>query len=393
MNERRKKTKRKMGYLSREDFEREMGNGLSIREIAKKWGLLTISLKGKIKEWKRRDQELAEQAKKPKVATFATVDDVPGESIEDMVDFLRGMVDSGFRVVVEDCALDTAVDNSPLQFCIALREKNKSEHSGRIRAGIRRAKMEGKVLGRPRAQINMVKAIALRYSGLGWERMSKEMKKPSTTLRNRMMQLAEEYPPVGDGLKRWDANCWDYSTTGKEKVTSRIFDYLDDKGNLKFMVMPGEGRELKRLNDNFQVDWGGSYCVERNPECAARIMGVLMLLEKRGDIEHRPGFFRGDVDAFLLNKKGERGINYVHLDYNGPLSVSHIVAAEAATMMLDRDGVIAITVSANDRTRAQVRHEDGVFPWIKEDPELLFWQPYEGIAGQKMETYCFRGTG
>jgi DNA invertase Pin-like site-specific DNA recombinase len=60
----------------------------------------------------------------------------------------------------------------------------------RVRAGIRNARAKGKRIGRPRKIVDPARVAALRAKGLGWGRISRELKVGVSTV----LRIAQEDP-------------------------------------------------------------------------------------------------------------------------------------------------------------------------------------------------------
>jgi len=191
----------------------------------------------------------------------------------------------------------------------------------------------------------------------------------------------------------WTKKLWPYETAGKVEACEMFQEELQDLGyfDLRFLSLPGNGREIHALIENgFDFDYPDCLGVERKK--AKRLRAFFKRLFQRGEVGGVIPVVKADIDDLLL---GQRDIelpefNAVHLDYNGTLTSSHVLATEAA-LRDNPEALVAVTVKQVDRFGwRDVDYEFGDFPFATLDPELLFYQPYQGIKGQWMEMYCFR---
>jgi DNA invertase Pin-like site-specific DNA recombinase len=65
------------------------------------------------------------------------------------------------------------------------------------RAGLQRARFQGKALGRPRRVFNRAELIRLRDAGLSWRAIAKALKVPASTVRDAYGSCAEIVPRKG----------------------------------------------------------------------------------------------------------------------------------------------------------------------------------------------------
>ena len=194
----------------------------------------------------------------------------------------------------------------------------------------------------------------------------------------------------------WRKEEWPYATIGKNQVGEMIQTQLDSLGynDLNFLSMPAEGREIKQLTKSgFNINYSESLGVEKY-----NLRGIRELFRKL----HVFGFLDGvlpvikdDIDNVLLDGRELPEFNAVHLDYNGPLTLKHVMATESA-LKKNPGAIVAVTVQAENSHGLRMDYKQGDFPFISMTPELLFFQPYLGIKskacknGRPMETYCFR---
>jgi hypothetical protein len=187
----------------------------------------------------------------------------------------------------------------------------------------------------------------------------------------------------------WKKGDFTYSGAGKDNVTEMMIEQWGRFGydDLRFLSMPADGRELKRIVQEFNLNYPNCLAVER--DCAWTLRRVIEALYRLGEIGGIIPVVKDDVDHLLL-RGDARDFNVAHLDYNGPLVIPHVLAAEKA---LEVPGsIVAVTVSQNERMYNVVNHREGEFPFTKRPHELLFWQPYKGSGGAPMETFCFRSV-
>ena len=187
----------------------------------------------------------------------------------------------------------------------------------------------------------------------------------------------------------WTKKTWPYETSGKIEVCEMIQENLDLLGydELSFLSLPGNGREIKQLIDNgFDFKYNDCLGVERQKAKALQMF--FRRLFTNGEIGGIIPVVNDDIDKVLLDGRPLPEFNAIHMDYNGPLTDSHVRATEMA-LQANPDAVVAVTVQAYDRFGWAVDYEKGKFPFITMNPELLFFQPYKGIRGCPMETYCF----
>jgi hypothetical protein len=197
-------------------------------------------------------------------------------------------------------------------------------------------------------------------------------------------------------LNIWTTKEWPYASAGKLDVCDMIMTELDFKGynDLNFLSLPGNGREIHELVANgFELNYAESLGVERNNVKALR--EYFLTLFKKGELKGLLPIVRDNIDELVIRNENLPEFNAIHLDYNGPLIHKHILAVEAA-LQNNPEAIVAVTVNRQDRYNIAVDYKFGDFPFINMNPELLFYQPYEGKKpmpwkeGTPMETYCFK---
>ena len=189
----------------------------------------------------------------------------------------------------------------------------------------------------------------------------------------------------------WDKKKWPYETSGKREVGDMIQTELDHLGyyDLNFLSLPGNGREIKKLIDGgFDFNYDDCLGVERYKAKALR--EFLKRLFQRGELGGIIPVVSDDVDRVLTDGRLLPEFNAIHLDYNGPLTMPHVIAAETA-LTNNPDAIVAVTVQSKNVHGLRIDYNAGDFPFLQADPELLFFQPYAGVKKCPMETYCFIG--
>jgi DNA invertase Pin-like site-specific DNA recombinase len=74
--------------------------------------------------------------------------------------------------------------------------------SERVRAGLNRAKENGKTLGRPRVSLDAVRITSLRKQGLSWEAIAHELAVGEGTVRRAALASAKNPSRSGPGVKQ-----------------------------------------------------------------------------------------------------------------------------------------------------------------------------------------------
>jgi DNA invertase Pin-like site-specific DNA recombinase len=78
-----------------------------------------------------------------------------------------------------------------LTFLAAIAEFERSIIQERVKAGLDRARSEGKRLGRPRVGFDLERALALRNDGLGYKQVAVALGVPRTTLFRYLKAIPE----------------------------------------------------------------------------------------------------------------------------------------------------------------------------------------------------------
>jgi len=102
------------------------------------------------------------------VDIFLTLEAVPPVSLWSGA-LLRAI---GFLLAINDLALLLGCE---FQIIGAMAEFERALIQERVKAGLRNARAKGKKLGRPRAEVNRFKVVALRDSGASWRKIAKEL--------------------------------------------------------------------------------------------------------------------------------------------------------------------------------------------------------------------------
>jgi hypothetical protein len=191
-------------------------------------------------------------------------------------------------------------------------------------------------------------------------------------------------------LNFWSKKLWPYETSGKREVCEMIHTELDRLGysDLNFLSLPGNGREIRQLLDaGFDFNYDDCLGVEKYK--ARALAAFLKRLFHAGELGGIMPIVRDDMDRVLTDGRTLPEFNAIHLDYNGPLTVPHVLATEAA-LRRNPDAVVAVTVQSGNAHGLRMDYKSGEFPFRTVNPEKLFFQPYAGVKGCPMETYCFK---
>ena len=108
-----------------------------------------------------------------------------GRSLKHLVNALADLDAYGVAFVSLGDNLDLSTPSGRLMFQIigAMSEFERSLIQERVRAGLRNAKAKGKVLGRPRINVDVSRIAALRAQGLSWARIAATLKVGEGTVR------------------------------------------------------------------------------------------------------------------------------------------------------------------------------------------------------------------
>lgn len=192
----------------------------------------------------------------------------------------------------------------------------------------------------------------------------------------------------------WRKESWPYGTVGKQDITDMLMSEVDSAGmgDLKFLSLPGNGREIKLFDSEFCIDYESSLGVEKYHSKDLRKFFRTLFAKKELSgilpIQH------GDIDDVIMKMdSSSSGFNLTHLDYNGVLTPNHVLATEKS-LKLSEGGIVAVTVSQRPRrAKGWIDYQYGQFPFyglLDKDVDMLFWQEYKGKRGRPMETYAFR---
>ncbi len=107
------------------------------------------------------------------------------------------------RGIAFECTDQPIATNTPtgkllLNVLAGIAEFERELIRDRTRAGLARARAEGKSLGRPRKRVNMSKARKLRAEGLGYRKIARELGVSYVTVRERLKNEGVE-PPKDSG--------------------------------------------------------------------------------------------------------------------------------------------------------------------------------------------------
>lgn len=105
-------------------------------------------------------------------------------SVIDLLNILNSLTAYGVDFISTTQSIDTTnpMGKMVLTFLGAIAEFERETISERVKAGIERARAEGKTLGRPRVAIDVPRALELRAKGLGYKQVAKQLGVPRTTL-------------------------------------------------------------------------------------------------------------------------------------------------------------------------------------------------------------------
>jgi DNA invertase Pin-like site-specific DNA recombinase len=115
-----------------------------------------------------------------------------GRSLRHLVNALAEFESLGIAFVSLSDNLDLSTASGRLMFNIigAMAEFERALIQERVKAGIRNARAKGKRIGRPRKIVDSARVAALRAKGLGWGRISRELKVGVGTV----LRIAQEDP-------------------------------------------------------------------------------------------------------------------------------------------------------------------------------------------------------
>ena len=109
-----------------------------------------------------------------------------GRSLQDLVAFLNELHSKHANLYLHKQGIDTTTPAGKLLFQMlgVFAEFERSMIVERVKAGLKRAKAEGKVLGRPRVgAVVETKVLALRKQGLGMRAIARELRIGNCTVQ------------------------------------------------------------------------------------------------------------------------------------------------------------------------------------------------------------------
>lgn len=112
-------------------------------------------------------------------------------STQHLLQALQEFRELGIDFVSNSEGIDTStsVGKMVFTFLSAIAEFERDIIRERVRAGIARAKAEGKHCGRPRKGIDLARAVELRRQGLGYKQIAKALGIPRSTLHSYLRNL------------------------------------------------------------------------------------------------------------------------------------------------------------------------------------------------------------
>ena len=119
-----------------------------------------------------------------------------GRSLQDLIGFLQDLHGAGVDLYLHQQALDTTTPSGKAMFQMmgVFAEFERSMISERVKAGLARAKSNGKKLGRPKIDAeNEARILELRSKGMGMLAIGKELG-VGTSAVQRVVKVSEERP-------------------------------------------------------------------------------------------------------------------------------------------------------------------------------------------------------
>lgn len=127
-------------------------------------------------------------------------------SVRNLYEVLKELDASGveFRCTDQDISTQTATGKLLLNVLASVAEFERELIRDRTKAGLVRARLQGKTLGRPSVAIDMDQVRAMRASGVGLRTIAKQLGVSHQTIKNRLRKDGAEAPkentPSSGGL-------------------------------------------------------------------------------------------------------------------------------------------------------------------------------------------------
>ena len=119
-----------------------------------------------------------------------------GRSTVDLLNILTELQDNDIAFVATSQGIRTtdSAGRMLVSFLSAIAQFEKEMIVSRVKAGISRAKAEGKQLGRPRKAFDIGKALQLRQEGFGYKRIARILNVPKSTLYYGLEAIRKTWP-------------------------------------------------------------------------------------------------------------------------------------------------------------------------------------------------------
>ncbi|HJY87093.1 MAG TPA: recombinase family protein, partial [Candidatus Acidoferrales bacterium] len=120
------------------------------------------------------------------------------------LELLRQLEEMKVRLIAVKQTFDTDTPLGRAFFTLAamFAELERSILIERVRAGMARARAEGKAIGRPRRAVDLEELRQLRGQGLSIRQIARRMATPSSTIAKRLHSTAINVPSIGSGGTR-----------------------------------------------------------------------------------------------------------------------------------------------------------------------------------------------
>jgi DNA invertase Pin-like site-specific DNA recombinase len=117
-------------------------------------------------------------------------------SLRQLVNALEEFRSLGIEFISLHEGVDTSTPNGRLVFGIfaSIAEFERELIRDRVRSGIAAARSKGKRLGRPRVKVDAARIVALRASGLSWQKIAAELGVSVGTVYGAALKLSKIHP-------------------------------------------------------------------------------------------------------------------------------------------------------------------------------------------------------